>query len=73
MRVGLPAERGNYTDMDELPPEKQQHVDEQTALENPPGPGGSKEKNLRRIERQLRTQRARRREATRRDEQSEEE
>jgi hypothetical protein len=58
--------------MDELPPEKQPHLDDQTALENPRGPGASKEENLRRIERQVRAQRRRRQEATDRQEPSEE-
>jgi hypothetical protein len=57
--------------MEDLPPEKQPHVDEQTALENPQRPGASKEENLRRIDRQLRTQRARRRNSTGRDEPTE--
>lgn len=50
--------------MEKLPEEKQQHIDDQTALSNPRGPGGSKVENLRRMERQRRLQRRRRREAT---------
>jgi hypothetical protein len=48
---------------DDLPKEKRQHIDEQTALANPRGPGGSKKENLRRIERQVEEQRRRRRAA----------
>jgi hypothetical protein len=56
---------------DDLPKEKRQHVDEQTALANPGGPGGSKKENLRRIERQVEEQRRRRHAAAgHRDEES---
>jgi hypothetical protein len=48
---------------DRLPEEKQQHVDDQTALANPRGPGGSKKENLRRMERQVQEQRRLRRAA----------
>jgi hypothetical protein len=54
--------------MDDLPQEKQQHIDEQTALANPRGPGGSKVENLRRIARQRRLQRDRRRSVRKRPE-----
>jgi hypothetical protein len=49
---------------DDLPEDRQQHLDDQTALANPRGPGGSKRENLRRIERQVEEQRRRRRAAT---------
>jgi hypothetical protein len=49
---------------DDLPEDRQQHLDDQTALANPPGPGASKQENLRRVGRQVEEQRRRRRAAT---------
>jgi hypothetical protein len=43
--------------------EREPHVDEQTALSNPRGPGGEKTENLRRIRRQVEEQRRRAAEA----------
>jgi hypothetical protein len=43
--------------------EKEPHVDDQTALANPRGPGGEKTENLRRIRRQVEEQRRRAAEA----------
>ena len=57
--------------MEDLPKEHQQHVDDQTALSNPRGPGRAKTENLRRIERQVAEQRRRRRETTEPEEQEE--
>ena len=59
----LRTAQGRADVADELPKEKRQHIDEQTALANPRGPGGSKKENLRRIERQVEEQRRRRRAA----------
>jgi hypothetical protein len=55
--------------MEELPPEHEQHLDDQTAPSDPPGPGRDKTENLRRIERQVAEQRRRRRQATEPEEQ----
>jgi hypothetical protein len=62
---------GRKMSMEDLPQEHQQHVDDQTALSNPPGPGRAKTENLRRIERQVAEQRRRRRETTEAEEQEE--
>jgi hypothetical protein len=39
--------------------EREPHLDDQTALANPRGPGGKKTENLRRIQRQVEEQRRR--------------
>jgi hypothetical protein len=62
---------GRRWGMEDLPQEHQQHVDDQTALSNPRGPGRAKTENLRRIERQVAEQRRRRRETTEPEEQEE--
>jgi hypothetical protein len=62
---------GRRWGMEDLPQEHQQHVDDQTALSNPLGPGRDKTENLRRIERQVAEQRRRRRETTEPEEQEE--